>query len=230
MVFEDNNPLKEIYGIDDIIEAENVKVEGYPFGTEAKAYVPEDKPAAMEEVRASLKGCQKCRLGATRKNIVFGEGNVNARLMFVGEGPGADEDATGRPFVGRSGQLLTKMIEAMGLKRSEVFIGNIVKCRPPDNRNPFNDEAEACIGYLTRQISIIDPEYIICLGSVAVSFLLRTSAPISRLRGKWQKFGNYKVMPTFHPSYLLRSPNKKVEAWQDLQTVMGAMGLEIPKK
>lgn len=233
MVFENDNPLSDIYGVEDILPGEEEKaisLSGMAGNDILKPQNPLNKTVAMDELRAELEKCQKCRLGATRKNLVFGEGSLNAGLMFVGEGPGADEDASGRPFVGRSGQLLTKMIEAMGLKRSNVYIANIVKCRPPDNRNPFADEAETCIGNLKKQISFINPKFIICLGSVAVSYLLGTSTPISRLRGNWQEFCGYKVMPTYHPSYLLRSPNKKSEAWQDLQQVMKAMGLEIKGK
>lgn len=231
MIFSNDNPLVEIYGVEDCFafenkgtgqSLENVKLERVPLAVG-------DKASVMDGLKISLEGCRKCALGAGRKNLVFGEGNVNARLMFVGEGPGADEDATGRPFVGRSGQLLTKMIEAMGIKRSDVYIANIVKCRPPDNRNPFLEEAEACIENLKKQIVTVNPEYIVCLGSVAVSYLLKTTTPISKLRGQWQDFGNYKVMPTYHPSYLLRSPNKKSEAWQDLQLVMKELGLGLGK-
>lgn len=233
MVFENDNPLRDIYGVEDILPPEETKVAS-PLNVACddvlKPQGALNKTASMDSLRIELEECQKCRLGATRKNLVFGEGSLNAELMFVGEGPGADEDASGRPFVGRSGQLLTKMIEAMGLKRSNVYIANIVKCRPPDNRNPFADEAAACIGNLKKQISFINPKFIICLGSVAVSYLLGTSTPISRLRGNWQQFCGYKVMPTYHPSYLLRSPNKKSEAWLDLQQVMKVMGLEIKGK
>lgn len=234
MVFGNDNPLKDIYGVEDILSPEVEKSASQtsiqPGCGIIKAQNVADKDRVMDTLRSELEFCQKCRLGASRKNLVFGEGCLNAELMFVGEGPGADEDASGRPFVGRSGQLLTKMIEAMGLQRSKVYIANIVKCRPPENRNPFADEADACIGNLKKQITIINPKYIVSLGSVAVSYLLGISEPISRLRGNWQEFCGYKVMPTFHPSYLLRSPNKKVEAWQDLQQVMKLMGLEIKSK
>jgi DNA polymerase len=146
--------------------------------------------------------------------------------MFVGEGPGAEEDRQGRPFVGRAGQLLTKMIEAMGLKREEVYIANIVKCRPPDNRNPFREEATACIDYLKKQIELVSPKVIVCLGSVAATYLLNTEKQISKLRGEFVDFNGIKVMPTFHPAYLLRNPSKKKEAWEDLKKVINFLNLK----
>ena len=168
-----------------------------------------------------------------QEQIVFGDGNPEARLMFIGEGPGAEEDRQGLPFVGRSGQLLTKMIEAMGLSRKEVYIANIVKCRPPENRDPLMEEAISCIGYLRSQIQIINPEVIVCLGSISLNFLLQPNSKvklgISKLRGTWQDFYGYKVLPTFHPAYLLRNPSKKAEAWKDVQKVMEELGLESKK-
>lgn len=191
------------------------------------------KSEKLENLRNSFLNCDKCGLASTRTNIVFGDGNPEARLMFIGEGPGAEEDRQGLPFVGRSGQLLTKMIEAMGLSRKEVYIANIVKCRPPENRDPLMEEAISCIGYLRSQIQIINPEVIVCLGSISLNFLLQPNSKvklgISKLRGTWQDFYGYKVLPTFHPAYLLRNPSKKAEAWKDVQKVMEELGLESKK-
>ena len=188
----------------------------------------------LELLRKEIENCSKCRLSASRTNVVFGDGNVFAKLMFIGEGPGADEDQAGLPFIGRAGQLLTKMIIAMGFKKEDVYIANIVKCRPPNNRNPFEDETACCIPYLHKQIATINPDYIITLGSIATKYLLNTNEGISSLRGRWQSLSlpnvsdkEYQVMPTFHPAYLLRSPTKKVFVWQDLQLVMQEMGLPV---
>ncbi len=189
------------------------------------------KEEKLLTLKDSFKDCDKCGLAATRKNIVFGYGNPEARLMFIGEGPGAEEDNQGLPFVGRSGQLLTKMIEAMGLSRETVYIANIVKCRPPSNRDPLVEEANKCIGYLRSQIQIINPEIIVCLGSISLNFLLQPEGKlklaISKLRGTWQNFYGYKVLPTFHPAYLLRNQSKKKEAWEDLKLVMKELGLPL---
>jgi DNA polymerase len=176
----------------------------------------------LEDIRRELGDCRRCKLWKTRTNLVFGEGNPKAHLMFVGEAPGADEDATGRPFVGRAGQLLTKMIEAIGMKREEVYIANVVKSRPPDNRPPEKDEIEACSPFVFRQIASIRPRLIVTLGNPATQELLRTRTGISRLRGEFQDYPHMpgiKVLPTFHPAYLLRSPDKKREAWEDLKRV-----------
>ncbi len=188
----------------------------------------------LELLRKEIENCSKCRLSASRTNVVFGDGNVFAKLLFIGEGPGADEDKAGLPFIGRAGQLLTKMIIAMGFKKEDVYIANIVKCRPPNNRNPFEDETACCIPYLHKQIATINPDYIIALGSIATKYLLNTNEGISSLRGRWQSLSlpnvsdkEYQVMPTFHPAYLLRSPTKKVFVWQDLQLVMKEMGLPV---
>lgn len=198
-----------------------------------KADESQSKSEKLENLRNSFLNCDKCGLASTRTNIVFGDGNPEARLMFIGEGPGAEEDRQGLPFVGRSGQLLTKMIEAMGFSRKEVYIANIVKCRPPENRDPLMEEAISCIGYLRSQIQIINPEVIVCLGSISLNFLLQPNSKvklgISKLRGTWQDFYGYKVLPTFHPAYLLRNPSKKAEAWKDLQKVMEELGLESKK-
>ena len=168
--------------------------------------------------------CQKCGLAKTRHSVVFGEGNPHARLMFIGEGPGADEDMQGRPFVGKAGQLLDKMIAAMKFSREEVFIANVVKCRPPNNRVPSPEEAEACIGYLKRQIELVKPEVIVLLGATAVTFLLGKNEGITRLRGNWQAYEGIPVMPTYHPAFLLRQESAKRAAWSDLKMVMQALG------
>lgn len=177
-----------------------------------------------ESLASAVAGCQQCGLCRTRNHTVFGEGNIHAELMFVGEGPGADEDATGRPFVGRAGQLLTKMIAAMTYSREEVYIANVVKCRPPGNRNPSPDEAMACLGYLKQQIALIRPKVIVCLGGVALSFLCEHAGGITRARGHWLDFEGIPVMPTFHPAFLLRQESAKKDAWSDLQQVMRALG------
>ncbi len=185
----------------------------------------------LDDVKESLEGCSLCRLSATRKNIVFGEGNHNARILFIGEGPGAVEDNTGRPFVGPAGQLLTDIIvKGMGLERRDVYIANIVKCRPPGNRNPLPDEVESCIGYLKKQISLINPEVIITLGAVSTHNLLGITTPISKLRGIFIDYMGITVMPTFHPSYLLQNPSKKRETWEDIKKVMEMLGLNPPQR
>ncbi|OED36528.1 uracil-DNA glycosylase [PVC group bacterium (ex Bugula neritina AB1)] len=168
----------------------------------------------------TVKECQKCSLCDTRNHTVFGEGDVNAKLFFVGEAPGKDEDLSGKPFVGRAGKLLTKMIIAMGLQREDVFIANILKCRPPDNRNPSSEEIEKCVPYLKRQISIIQPKILCTLGSFATKTLLEEETPISKLRGKVYSYEGVSLVPTFHPAYLLRNASMKAKAWQDLQLVM----------
>ncbi len=189
-----------------------------------KSTVSKSKELEMAKIVEEVSKCYKCVLGKTRTNIVPGEGNLDAELMFIGEGPGEDEDLQGRPFVGRAGQLLTKMIEAMGYKREEVYIANIVKCRPPNNRAPFDEEAFACIGYLKRQIEIVSPKVIVSLGSTATKYLLNTDKRISTIRGEFQDYNGIKVMPTFHPSYLLRNQSMKKPAWEDLKKVMAFFG------
>jgi uracil-DNA glycosylase len=177
---------------------------------------------SLENIRTDLGECQRCKLWTTRTHIVFGEGSAKAQLMIVGEAPGADEDASGRPFVGRAGQLLTKMIEAIQLNREDVYIANILKSRPPDNRNPEADETKACIPFLYRQIAVIKPKLIVTLGNPATQGLLDTKVGITKLRGEFQDYPRIpgiKVLPTFHPAYLLRSPDKKREAWEDLKKV-----------
>jgi uracil-DNA glycosylase family 4 len=183
----------------------------------------------LEFVRENLGECTRCRLHKQRNKIVFGVGNPRAELVFVGEGPGHDEDVQGLPFVGRAGKLLTQMIEAMGLQREDVYICNVVKCRPPENRKPEDDEVATCSPYLYRQLDVIAPKAIVCLGGVAAQTLLKTKDPISRFRGNWFDFRNTKLLATYHPAYLLRNPNAKGEVWKDLQKVMAFLGLQ-PKK
>jgi DNA polymerase len=187
--------------------------------------MPKDKTTSasvitLEEVRSEIGDCQRCKLCSGRKNIVFGEGNPRATLMFVGEAPGADEDQQARPFVGRAGQLLTKMIIAMGFSREEIFIANIIKCRPPENRNPQPDEIAACQPFLLKQIEAIRPKIICALGTFSAQTLLSSQQRISDLRGKFHDFHGVKVLPTFHPAYLLRNPNEKKRVWEDLQKIM----------
>jgi uracil-DNA glycosylase len=190
-----------------------------------------EKTATLEELRAFIGDCQRCKLAPLRTHLVFGVGNPEADLMFVGEAPGADEDARGEPFVGRAGQLLTDIIErGMGLRRSDVYICNVIKCRPPDNRNPELEEVAACEPFLMRQIDLVQPRAIVALGTFAVQALLKVKTPISRLRGNWHEVRGVKLMPTFHPAYLLRSPGEKRWVWQDIQEVMKLLGMEIPAR
>lgn len=179
-----------------------------------------DAPESLDKIRAELEGCTRCGLHQGRTRLVFGEGNPSARLVFVGEGPGFEEDQSGRPFVGKAGQLLTKIIEAMKLSREAVYIANVVKCRPPDNRAPVPAEISCCLPFLHRQLAAIGPAVICTLGSVATGTFLNTQTPISRLRGTFQKWHDIWVMPTFHPAFLLRNPEKKREVWADVQEIM----------
>jgi DNA polymerase len=176
---------------------------------------------SLEELRATIGDCQRCKLCSGRTNIVFGVGNPQARLMFVGEGPGRDEDLQGEPFVGRAGQLLTDIItKGIGIKREDVYICNVVKCRPPDNRNPEPDEVAACEPFLKKQIDLVRPEIIVGLGKFAVQTLLQSNVPISKLRGNWHSYHGIKLMPTFHPAYLLRNPADKKLVWEDIKKVI----------
>jgi DNA polymerase len=174
--------------------------------------------------------CQLCPLGKTRRNLVFGDGNSNAQLVFVGEAPGADEDAQGLPFVGKAGQQLTKIIEAMGISRKNVYICNILKCRPPQNRNPLPEEIAACEPFLKKQLEIIAPRIICALGTFAAQTLLKTEVPISALRGRFHSYQGIKLMPTYHPAYLLRNPSAKKFVWEDVQIIMKELGLKSVKK
>jgi uracil-DNA glycosylase len=204
-------------------------VEGLPVQEEEKKRVGNNqippqsggrpKTGALDEIRTDLGECKRCKLHRTRKNIVFGEGAPTAKLMFVGEGPGFDEDVQGRPFVGRAGQLLTKIIESIHLKREEVYIANILKCRPPQNRNPEPDEIQACHGFVLAQIEAIRPKVICALGTFAAQTLLQTDAKISTLRGRFHTRKGIKVMPTYHPAYLLRNPERKKDVWEDMKQI-----------
>jgi uracil-DNA glycosylase len=181
--------------------------------------------AALAAVRTDIGDCTRCKLHTLgRTQIVFGVGNPEADLMFVGEAPGADEDVQGIPFVGRAGQLLTKIIEAIGLSRSDVYIANVIKCRPPGNRNPEQDEVETCEPFLFRQIDIIKPRVIVALGKFGAQTLLRTLDPISRLRGRVYEYRGAKLVPTFHPAYLLRNPASKRDVWEDMKLVRTLLG------
>ena len=186
--------------------------------------------AALLGIRQDIGDCTRCKLARGRNRLVFGVGNPAAELVFVGEGPGEDEDRQGEPFVGRAGQLLTKMIEAMGYARGDVYIANVVKCRPPGNRNPEPDEIEACEPFLRAQLAAIHPRVIVALGKFAAQTLLRETTPISRLRGRWAEYEGVRLMPTFHPAYLLRSPDEKKKAWEDLQLVMTELGKPLPRR
>ena len=185
-------------------------------------------PDTLDSIAAEIAACQLCPLAATRKNVVPGQGALRPDVMFVGEGPGADEDEQGLAFVGRAGQLLTKMINAMGYSREQVFIGNIVKCRPPGNRVPTPEEMEGCIPYLKRQIAVIQPKLIVCLGATAARGLVNETMPIGKARGSWRQFEGIPVMLTFHPAYLLRDPRQKAPCWADLKAVLARLGKQPP--
>ena len=189
------------------------KIEGWGQGV-AQFHDP------LETVRSELGDCQRCQLAAKRNTIVFGDGNPGAKLVFVGEGPGFEEDQQGLPFVGPAGQLLNRIIEAIKLDRSQVYICNVIKCRPPGNRNPQPDEIKSCFPFLKRQIAAIKPDFIVALGTFAAQTLLGSGMPISRLRGRFHDYKGIKVLPTYHPAYLLRNPDKKREVWEDMKMLM----------
>jgi DNA polymerase len=196
-----------------------------------EAALSSDPVIALRQIREDIGDCTRCRLHKQgRKQIVFGVGNPRAELMFIGEAPGADEDIQGEPFVGRAGQLLTNMIKAMGLSREDVYIANIIKCRPPNNRTPERDECQTCSPFLMRQIEVVAPKAIVALGAVAAKTLLAINAPMSELRGRWYDFRGTKLAVTYHPAFLLRDPRQKKETWKDLQMVMRELGLEAPAK
>ena len=188
------------------------------------------KEKALLEIAYRMETTAVCPLQRTATRIVPGQGNPDADLMFIGEGPGADEDRVGMAFVGRAGQLLTKIVEAMGMTREEVWIGNIVKWRPPENRTPLPEEIEACMPYLREQIAVIDPRVIVCLGTTATKGLLDAQAGITRLRGTWLSFDGIDVMPTYHPAYLLRNPLGKRQVWEDMQSVLARLGRDVPPR
>jgi uracil-DNA glycosylase len=192
---------------------------------------PAHKAEALAAIKEDIGDCTRCPLAyAGRRTIVFGDGDANARLMFVGEGPGADEDTSGVPFVGKAGQLLNNMIQAMGLKREQVYIANIVKCRPPANRVPEPVEANTCDQFLLQQIDVVQPQVVVALGATAAMYLLGVKQSLSALRGRWHRCRGAKLAVTYHPAFLLRDPRMKSEAWKDLQMVMAEMGLKAPAK
>jgi DNA polymerase len=196
----------------------------------AAAVPAADRTAALQIIREELGDCTRCALHTGRNKLVFGDGSPNARLMFVGEGPGADEDAQGLPFVGKAGQLLNNMITAMGLKREEVYIANVVKCRPPGNRTPEPDEANTCTPFLFRQIDVVRPQVLVALGATAATYLLGQRQPLAGLRGRVHAYRGTQLIVTYHPAYLLRDPRQKKEAWADLQIAMKELGLTPPGK
>ncbi|HET9793128.1 MAG TPA: uracil-DNA glycosylase [Thermoanaerobaculia bacterium] len=193
-----------------------------PTNPAARPIVPADFPT-LEALAGFTAGCPRCKLSSRRTHLVFGQGNPRAALMFVGEAPGADEDAQGLAFVGRAGQLLTKIIEAIGLTRDDVFIANVLKCRPPENRNPEPDEVAACLPYLREQIRLIAPRIIVTLGTFATQAILESELSIGRLRGRFHPLGPVRVMPTYHPAFLLRSPERKKDVWEDMKKVREAL-------
>lgn len=226
-------------------ELRETGVDGLPYDDDRKdpvvPFVVAEEPASMttdvtvgeisgcdslENIRRELGDCRRCSLGEKRTNLVFGVGNANADIAFVGEAPGRDEDLRGEPFVGEAGQLLTKIVLAMGLAREDVYICNVLKCRPPNNRNPQPDEIESCEPFLLRQLQAISPKVIVALGTFAAQTLLRTREPISRLRGRFHDYHRIPLMPTFHPAYLLRNPAMKREVWDDMKTVLKKLGRE----
>jgi DNA polymerase len=196
----------------------------------AEAVPAAGRAAALQLIRDEIGDCTRCALHSGRTKLVFADGSPAARLMFVGEGPGADEDAQGLPFVGRAGQLLNNMIAAMGLKREEVYIANVVKCRPPGNRTPEPDEANTCSPFLFRQIDVVRPEVLVALGATAATYLLGQRQPLAGLRGRVHSFRGARLIVTYHPAYLLRDPRQKKEAWADLQIAMRELGLKAPAR
>lgn len=201
-------------------------------GSDAVATDPLARPVvpagfkSLEELNAFAAGCPRCKLSVSRQHMVMGQGSPRAKLMFIGEAPGADEDLQGLAFVGRAGQLLTKIIEAIGMRRDDVFIGNVLKCRPPENRNPEPDEVEACLPYLREQIRLIGPRIIVTLGAYATQAILETDLSIGKLRGRFHPLGPVQVMPTYHPAFLLRSPERKKDVWADMQLVRDFLSRE----
>ena len=221
----------------DVVDSLKAYVDGEKLSGEQEiCFSPaeEKRVPLTNESLASLRGkvfeCKKCSLAGTRTNVVFGEGNPNAELMFVGEAPGADEDKQGKPFVGRAGKLLTKIIESIGLTREDVYIANILKCRPPGNRNPLPDEITACSPYLVKQIEEIKPRVICALGKCAAQRLLSSEETIGRLRGKFHDYLGVKLMPTYHPAYLLRNSSGKKDVWEDMKSIAKELGLKVPRK
>lgn len=221
-------PVAESAQMEEPVQA--ISVAASPSSADSPLPVVQDKTSALKAISADIGDCTRCRLHKGRTNIVFGVGNVNADIMFVGEGPGADEDAQGEPFVGRAGQLLNNMIAAMGLKREQVYIANVVKCRPPGNRTPERDECDTCGPFLLRQIDVIQPKVIVALGAVAAKYLLAINDSMANLRGRWYDLKGARLLVTYHPAYLLRDPRQKKEAWKDLQMAMKYLGLKPATK
>ena len=213
------------------VEAADVEVVEALAAEEAPDTMPTNRLAALRAIREEIGDCTRCPLHKQgRKQIVFGVGNPDADIMFVGEAPGADEDEQGEPFVGRAGQLLNNMIKAMGIQREDVYIANVIKCRPPGNRTPEPAECEVCSPFLLKQIDVIKPKVIVALGAVASRSLLGLNQPMNQLRGQWHDFKGYPLAVTYHPAYLLRDPRQKAAAWQDLQMVMKRLGMAVPQK
>lgn len=221
------NSVKRVIELEKLSGVEEIYLER---GKAKKNTKKQKQKLSLEEYKNSILSCQRCPLGKTRISFVFGSGSPKARLMFVGEAPGRDEDQQGAPFVGRAGQLLTKIIESIGLKREDVFIANIIKCRPPQNRNPLPTEIAACTPYLLKQIEIINPKVICSLGKFSAQTLLNSETPISRLRGKFYDYHGIKLMPTYHPAYLLRNQSGKKDVWEDMKMIAKELGIEIPLK
>lgn len=212
-------------------EEPTIKTRRVFHAPEIGAVVPAgERAAALQAIRDEIGDCTRCALHKGRNKLVFGDGAPTARLMFVGEGPGADEDAQGLPFVGRAGQLLNNMIAAMGLKREECYIANVVKCRPPGNRAPEPDEANTCSPFLFRQIDVVRPQVLVALGATAATYLLGARQPLAGLRGRVHAFRGTSLIVTYHPAFLLRDPRQKKEAWADLQIAMKELGLKVPKR
>ena len=210
-----------------LVEAKESGLEELPSAVKS-VLTPKKTCRTLEDISEWLGDCRRCKLNSTRTHIVFGTGSAKPDLVFVGEGPGAEEDEQGKPFVGRAGQLLTKMIEAMGLTRDDVFIANVVKCRPPGNRNPEPDEIAACSPFLENQIRVLKPKVICTLGAFAAQTLLKTEEKISKLRGRFHAYEGILLMPTFHPAYLLRNPAEKKATWDDIQMIMKELNLKKP--
>ena len=225
--------LKEVIGsVKQMIESEQLAgaTEIMTIRNTGRGKDTSSKKMSLSEVEKHVASCSLCSLSGSRTNPVFGEGSPKADLMFIGEAPGRDEDLEGRPFVGRAGQLLTKIIESIGLKREDVYIANILKSRPPGNRNPMPDEIAACTPYLLKQIEIINPKVICALGKFAAQTLLGRETPISQLRGKFYEYHGIKLMPTYHPAYLLRNSSGKKDVWEDMKKIAKELGLKIPKR
>lgn len=210
----------EVLKFYDALGVERIPLEDLPAG----GLSSEEKAVQLQKVREIIGDCHRCKLSAGRKNLVYGEGNPDAELMFVGEGPGRDEDLQGRPFVGEAGRLLTRLINRMGFRRDEVYIGNIIKCRPPMNRDPEEEEIETCLPFIKGQIEVISPKAIMTLGRIASHALTGTRTPITRMRGRFVDVGGIKLMPTFHPAYLLRNPKDKYFVWEDALKVLEVLG------